>query len=1120
MLVQDPIERARQWLSTEPAEDDPVLRARRFLGEPVPTSPQPLLGRTPVTSSRGPTMRDVEAQRLAGEQAAMDAKGAGSAETDGGQPGILRRAWDAVNRPVLPWISRKAHELEEAIAAPSSTKQALDVVAALATRTRPGELRGFAAGVVGGAGDVVAGLTSPANLAMTAAGAGAPAAAARGLRTASNALRGMEAAGGAAFALEGAHQAATADTLAGRLAGVGAMAGGAAGAVHGVRGPRPGRTPVTPTAKPQPRVPAEVRVTDAAPETPLPRAESPTTADPAAALVEASPEFAVRPETTDMHGGLGVVGQTTDTPITEPFTSARPGRAVQTLAPDTIEAPTRPADAMGERQRLEGIGLDSFDESVRPALREVLQQHHGFAEQRRDVQSWERTQQLSERIAVDVTSSLPKGRVLNAEQTTAFANTLATLTDRVTTLADQARKGTLDDIGRLSLEEARAAQVAVMQSVWGTVTEQGRALNAWKATKRVLETHDAAFIKQALELMPDDGATLGQILTDLGGDPVKQYAWLKEQTRAKRSAADRLSSYYYANILSGVATHERNILSNSAQLLFGLAADAGAGKVGHARASVKGMWNALSKREPQQGPYALALPRAFQEVFFNLRQGFSPTDVQAGKLDFGRILPEFAGGGANPFNYPSRALNAADGFFRALVNQGERYRAAYDIARKGTDGTLEQRMAEALNDLPASKVREIDEMTARAVFQETPGKVTRAFLNLRETVPGMRYVVPFVRIAANLTRQGVEVTPAGFVMNSAKQPGRIGEAARAKAALGSVALLPIAYYAATGRITGSGPTDPGKRQAWLDSGKRPNSILNPATGEWVSYTAWQPVALPMSLVANLVEAYRDAEQAGQPVPTASAGGADAAGETQDQALDAWTSLGLQTVMRTGNSVLQQSFLSGVSGLLDAMNDPERSADRFFMRLAQGFVPLSGAMRTATQVVDPVTRTPKTVREGVEAIIPGRSSKLPPLADRFGEPTPVTGHPLTRGFYQASPSKNDPLQPLLDRAGVEPTRPSGTLRAENGAVKLTRDEESALQQARGRTRRQAYERVRREVGAAWPNLPAEVLNDKLTGAASAAERTLTTRARALKREGRALTLGGLMPGGTPVTPVQR
>lgn len=1131
------------------------------------------------------------------------------------RPGLLRRIWDRANAPLLPQIAEGARSLSERIASPSRAGQLFDVATALATRSRPGEARGFVAGAIEGAGDVAASRTSPANLALTAASAGAAGAGRAGLTNVSRALHGVEAAAGGAYAAEGAHTIATAPDAAGKLMGVAEVAGGAAGVMHGGRGAR-GRTPITGQAQPPASAgpvrlsaddvasvtPAEVApptrrassaevsadaahvapdastiaATSEAPKeagtrlsfddlaaiepvesTPrlVPDAGSMPTPDgmatahqapvdaPAVAATRTSLDDVVAieppdvnppvraldsvepvspttstsraagsPDIHELHAGIGAVGRVSRVeriPL-EAASTTEPRRAVRTIDPTTVDQPTPPAKPMGEHQRLEGIKLDAFDDTVRPALREVLESNEGFADQRRDVQTWERTQHLSQEIAVDISDSLPKGRVLNAEETTAFANTLATLTDRVTSLAARAARGELDEIGRLGLEEARLAQVAVTKSLWGTVTEQGRALNAWKATKRVLESHDAAFIKQALRFVKDDGTALAPLLEQLGGDPVKQYRWLKNETGKRRSVADTLSSYYYANILSGPATHERNIISNSANLLFGLAADVGTGRIGHTRANLAGMWNALSKADPRQGPYALALPRAFKEVYFHLTHGFSPTDIQTGKVDFGRIQPEFVGGGTNPFNWPSRALNAGDGFFRALVNQGERYRAAYAIAKEGTEGTLDQRMAEALNDLPIKVVREIDEMTTRAVFQETPGAVTQAFLKLRETVPGMRYVVPFVRIVANLTRQGFEASPAGFAMKSARQPGRLGEAARAKAALGSVALLPVAYYAATERITGNGPSDPGERQAWLASGKRPNSILNPVTGEWVNYMSWQPIALPMSIVANAVEAYRDGEgrrprrTSGTPLT-----GLDHSTTGDPDAMDAWTEMAMQAVMRTANSVLQQSFLSGMSSLVEAMNDPERSAKRFFTRLAQGFVPLSSAMRTATQVVDPVVRTPQTVREGVQAVIPGQSHTLAPLVDRFGAETEGTGHPLTRGVYQASPTKADSLQPLLDHADVQPVRPSKTLRDETGPVALSRSEETALQKARGQIRRAAYERVQRRYGANWQRVPAERLQDELTQSASQALADLTAHAKRLKRAGRTLTVDDLL-----------
>src|SRR4029079_9179530 len=97
--------------------------------------------------------------------------------------------------------------------------------------------------------------------------------------------------------------------------------------------------------------------------------------------------------------------------------------------------------------------------------------------------------------------------------------------------------------------------------------------------------------------------------------------WLQEHE--KPSLMDRARSYYYANILSGIKTHERNVLGDlsnaiSAQLAkpFAIGADG-------VRSAVKGTPRTMTFDElPHSVVGALAgLQKGFDEAFFALRNG-------------------------------------------------------------------------------------------------------------------------------------------------------------------------------------------------------------------------------------------------------------------------------------------------------------------------------------------------------------------------------------------------------------------------------------------------------------------------------------------------------------------
>ena len=66
------------------------------------------------------------------------------------------------------------------------------------------------------------------------------------------------------------------------------------------------------------------------------------------------------------------------------------------------------------------------------------------------------------------------------------------------------------------------------------------------------------------------------------------------------------------------------------------------------------------------------------------------------------------------------------------------------------------------------------------------------------------WIAPFIRTPGNILRQGAEFSPFGFAMKAAHQGGREGAQALGRAALGTVTLAPLAWLAATGRLTERG----------------------------------------------------------------------------------------------------------------------------------------------------------------------------------------------------------------------------------------------------------------------------------------------------------------------------
>jgi hypothetical protein len=164
----------------------------------------------------------------------------------------------------------------------------------------------------------------------------------------------------------------------------------------------------------------------------------------------------------------------------------------------------------------------------------------------------------------------------------------------------------------------------------------------------------------------------------------------------------------------------------------------------------------------------------------------------------------------------------------------------------------------------------------------------------------------------------------------------------------------------------------------------------------------------------------------------------------------------EVAARVGNTVLEQSFLSGLDDLFEALKNPEQSAANFAGRFAQSMTPFAGLQRSITQAIDPTVRRAKTAEDVFKANIPGLSSSVPPRIDRFGEAVTREGGPIKRAAdpFNTSTITSDPVGDELQRlngAGyrVPLSLPSGDVRLRGEKVDLSPQHTTQNQQQKGR-----------------------------------------------------------------------
>lgn len=721
------------------------------------------------------------------------------------------------------------------------------------------------------------------------------------------------------------------------------------------------------------------------------------------------------------------------------------------------ERVTRPLEAVPPRSGRSGDpiaeplrGFEPFfgkftNPIVRDGLERLVVEHAGYEAQRRGTINTRQLGRFANEVRVNVERALPKGTALNAEGITAYARALQATQRKVSELSALVNAGRAADADVLALHAARAEADVVARSLVGARAEAGRALGAFNLYQRVLETGDVNLIRDTLRApgLREEAEQLARGLAALPDDPLVRYHWLQRQNGS--TLKEKVRSYYMANILSGVKTHERNFVGNVANVASNLVVHPIAAGVDALKSAVRGTPRQVRVDElPSQAFGAISgFERGIRDFAFTMRHGVTPDALsrslhagEIGKLDVPRV--EFAGGGLNPFNIPGRLLDASDTLFRSTARSMETYGLAH--AKAKAEGLSGQRFLERIAELrtgtsPESVAirQQADTFATRSVFQEKPGKLATKLQLIARDYPAFSFVVPFIKTPANIMRQGLEFSPAGVLMQAVRQEGRVGTQAQARVLAGTGAAAALAYYAATGRLSGNGPQNRADRAALMESGWRPNSVRIGDT--WVSYQLFQPVSVQASVIANAFEAWAERGAKSDDIP-------DVLGST---------------LARSANSFLEQSFLSGLFDFVEALKDPDRSMSRFTGRLASGFVPLSAAVRTVAQGADPVVRQPESIDETVKAGIPGLSEQVQPRIDRFGQVVTREGGPLRRAAdpFNTSTVKDDPVAKELGRLGVRMSLPSARVAA---GVKLTREQETDIRQRRGRARQSALAEV--------------------------------------------------------------
>jgi hypothetical protein len=476
------------------------------------------------------------------------------------------------------------------------------------------------------------------------------------------------------------------------------------------------------------------------------------------------------------------------------------------------------------------------------------------------------------------------------------------------------------------------------------------------------------------------------------------------------SIADKAISVWKAGLLTSLRTHERNLFGNAIMQGSEIAKDPIASVADAAMSLRTGQ---RSMTTTLNGMQQFGSKETGQQMADQLRYGFDPNE--ANKFEIKNI-----NWGKNPVEQALkfytesvfRTLGVEDkpffnsSFARSLYDQAG---AAAVNAGKGGDKAFIENLVKnptpemskiALKDTQYATFKDKNQLgsMAQAIKRaaQNPGETLGVTDKLTNTVASevgkiaSEMVIPFTGVPSSIAGKTVAYSPVGLIKGAIDMgrvvAGNVPELQRQAAqeigrgVLGTGLYGLGAYLMSKGLMTGQ-PKDAQEAQLWQAENKQANSVL--INGKWQSINSIGPQSLAILAGAKYQE------EMGKP----------------DGLLGAYaTSL--------GKDQLNQTFLQGMSGPINALTDPNRYGASYVGNTASSVIP--NGIKDIAKANDPYQRENNNVQDYMTNNIPLLRNKNIVKRDNLGNPIPQ--EPTGAGafldlFNSKTPIKNDVVNEL-------------------------------------------------------------------------------------------------------------
>jgi hypothetical protein len=622
----------------------------------------------------------------------------------------------------------------------------------------------------------------------------------------------------------------------------------------------------------------------------------------------------------------------------------------------------------------------------------------------------------------------------------------------------------------MKLQEAMLRRDTWVEQVVGHRAEWGRTGNVFQEflVRSKEEGGFTQFLKDQ-DRSPEGLKKLADAIDNL--DPAQAAKLLSDAN--KPTFWDKFKWYWVNALISGPVTHAKYIVANAAFGAYEAAITTPvAGAIGAVRRGVFGGNEGVFVGEAAAKTWGLiaGVPDALKAAVEAGRTGLQTP--LPGELAQG-IVPKrnqnvayqqrpIPGALGAVIGVPSKGASAIHSFFNFLGYRASIEAQAYRAAAKEGLSPLNDAFWQRREGMAARPTEEMMNAAIEDGYRLTyiselgdTGRKLSAFVN--STKAG-QLIMPFTHIPLNILKRAVEGTPAAWLDKETREAmaGKHGAAKQDMAIARMVTGAAVGGWAVNQvlneRMTGFGPTDPKERAEWMAAGHQPYSIR--IGDEWLSFNRFGSLGTMLGLYANLAEVIPHMKPDSEELTKA---------------------IGM-TVHSTGRLMEDEVGMQGLSNLMQAIDQPDRSGSRYVANFTGSLLPYSSLLRQVASSMDPSMREAKTVVDGLRYYIPVARQGLLPKRDWSGTPIANAGYggdlpvPGLSSIIQHRSAVADPVALEFQALDIKPAPPQDRIKG----VKLPPQLYDIYQSTAGPFTRTALEHYVNTPG--WHDLPIGVRAD--------------------------------------------